>query len=71
MNRRYAPRAALTLLSFLAPFGGASGSSAAEQAQPAPAGASVDIEAGEDAVILDDTLTIEIASSTEGRVRRV
>ncbi len=71
MNRRYAPRAALTLLSFLALFGGASGPSAAEQAQPAPAGASVDIEAGEDAVILDDTLTIEIASSTEARVRRV
>jgi len=68
--RRFTPRAILMPLALLVLQTGAPGPFAADAAATPSAAASVDIETGEDLVILDDTLTIEIASSTEARVRR-
>jgi transglutaminase-like putative cysteine protease len=59
------------LLFLLTLHAGAPGPAATEVTGSAPAGAPGNIETGEDVVILEDTLTIEIASSTEARVRRI
>lgn len=68
MVRRFAARATLALLTLCVSLEGAARPAAA--GGPATTGAAVDIEAGEDAVILEDTLTIAITSVNEARVRR-